>query len=174
MASLKWLILLFILTITVSINKASPTENRNQIQGSVFSSFGEVTNFLREWFAKLTQNLAQDYKEYGGASGHREKRDLKPPVDFEIIAQEYLLNETQQYLQQFLGYAAYLNVTNKESLDEIYLREERRLSGMSTPELLKYMTSLSKTLRFGTSGSTISINGQKFDLSHVGSWCCPF
>lgn len=99
---------------------------------------------------------------------------MKPPVDFEVIAHEYLLNETQIYLMQFLGYAEYLNVTKKESLDQIYQREERRLSTMSTPELLHYLTSLSKTLSFGTSGSTININGQTFDLSHVGSWCCPF
>lgn len=131
----------------------------------------EVTNFLREWFSKLTstksnEDLAED--------GQRQKRDLKPPVDFEVIAHEYLLNETQIYLMQFLGYAEYLNVTKKESLDQIYQREERRLSTMSTPELLHYLTSLSKTLSFGTSGSTININGQTFDLSHVGSWCCPF
>jgi hypothetical protein len=136
---------------------------------------GEVTQFLRKWFARLTANVAPDYtKNIGEVSGHREKRDVRPPLDFEVIAQEYLLNETKQYLTQFLGYAEYLNVTQKESLQEIYQREERRLSTMSTKELFNYMTSLSKSLRFGTSGSTININGQTYDLSHVGSWCCPF
>lgn len=136
---------------------------------------GEVTQFLRKWFARFTANVVQDYAENTGeVSGIREKRDLKPPVDFEVIAQDYLLNETKQYLTQFLGYAEYLNVTKKESLREIYQREEHRLSSMSTRELFSYMTSLSKTLRFGTSGSTININGQTYDLSHVGSWCCPF
>lgn len=141
------------------------------LNSSCFS--GEVTSFLREWFSKFT-NIINDIDEDSEEDNRREKRDLTPPIDFEVIAQEYLRNETKEYLMQFLGYAEYLNVTNKESLDQIYQREERRLSTMSPPELLHYMTSLSKTLSSGTSGSTININGQTFDLSHVGSWCCPF
>lgn len=142
------------------------------LNSSCFS--GEVKSFLREWFAKFTNNVINDVDEDSEKDSRREKRDLKPPIDFEVIAQEYLRNETKEYLMQFLGYAEYLNVTNKESLDQIYQREERRLSTMSPSELLHYMTSLSKTLSSGTSGSTININGQTFDLSHVGSWCCPF
>lgn len=140
----------------------------------------EFNDFVQSWFSLFTERLnGRSNGQSVGENYHAiDKRHVAPPPNFEDVEKLFLVNQSMDYLYQFVGYIEYVtNNTNevRSALEEMLNLEGSRLLRMSTAELQVYAESLKSTMETGVNADhELTINGKTYSLDHISNWCCQF
>ncbi|XP_033731846.1 uncharacterized protein LOC117321524 [Pecten maximus] len=148
------------------------------LEQSIFSTFDEFAQFLRSYFTAQTQSRGEsgEASSIGGQAVIRNRR-ASLPLRFEEVERQYLIKQSVQLLEQFVGYVEYVhNDDDTRSYLEDILREHGdMLKTMSVAQLKSYLGTLQRTMEEGVNSQhQMVVNGKVFSLDHISSWCCQF